>query len=475
MRIRSVLLLSKMFWHFIVRRVLGRGLLKSRSAQLSALLLVVLAFAGFCLMSFVIIRQYLGGTGLLDPILQVANASVGFWVLIVYTLIRVLFLKADELLRLSFSLPVTNKERTLAFTLFESSIVLCLTIFIFGAFSLSTVLLEGPQYIPKVLASIWFPAITAYLALSLGYFLLERLLLSVGLARLRGLLVPMVLALGLVLAFPYSTDLSNRIVDSYFSGQDFFAPPLVYASVQDDLGIWLAAGLFIAVSAAMLLLIVGAAPRSYVAVRRFFKVLPSWLAANKFGAYLLVLVRSFETTVAVAFMFIYTVFALLQNIVLPPFVLVLITFQGIYAYSNSEPLRKLTAYSGGILKNYLCLVGSQAVLFLALAVPTVTASQLQGTAFTTSLLIVGFCLGNILISTLIGIAFPPEKGNPFTVLMGVVLTVIVVMTVALGLNIFNLSMAANAVIFLLLNAVVVVYSLLGMKRMEMIARHEMAV
>jgi hypothetical protein len=474
MRTRSVLLLSKMFWHFIVRRVLGRGLLRSRSAQISALLLVLLAFAGFCFMSYVIIRQYLGGTGLLEPILQVANASVGFWVLIVYTLIRVLFLKADELMRLSFSLPVTNKERTLAFTLFESTIVLCLTVFIFGAFSLSTVILEGPQYIPKVLASIWFPAITTYLVLSLGYFLLERLLLFSGLARLRGLLVPMVLALGLALAFPYSTELSNRIVESYFYGQEFFAPPLVYAAVQEKYGLGAAAGLFVAASAALLLLIVVAAPRSYVAVRRFFKVLPSSLAGTKFGAYLLVLVRSFETTVAVAFMLIYTVFALLQNLVLPPFVLVLITFQGIYAYSNSEPLRRLSAYSGGPFRNYLCLVGSQAVLFLGIAVPTVAAAQLQGIAISTSLMIVGFCLGNILISTLIGIAFPPEKGNPFTVLMGVVLTLIVVMTVALGLNIFNLSMAVNALIFLLLNAVVVIYSILGMKRMEMINRNEMA-
>ncbi|WP_255771675.1 hypothetical protein [Pseudarthrobacter sulfonivorans] len=474
MRLRSVLLLSKMFWLFIVRRVLGRGLLRSRTAQLSALLLVLLAFAGFCLMSFVIIRQYLGGTGLLEPILQVANASVGFWVLIVYTLIRVLFLKADELLRLSFSLPVTNKERTLAFTLFESSIVLCLTVFIFGAFSLSTVLLEGPRYIPKVLAAIWFPAVTFYLVLSLGYFLLERLLLSVGLARLRGLLVPMVLALGLALAFPYSTELSNRIVESHFNGQVLAAPPLVFALIQGEHGIWLAAALFVAVSAVLLLLIVGAAPRSYVAVRRFFKVLPASLAATKFGAYLLVLVRSFETAVAVAFMFVYTVFAVLQNIVLPPFVLVLITFQGIYAYSNSEPLRRLATYPGTALRNYLCLVGSQAVLFLALAVPTVAAAQIQGIEFTTSLMIVGFCLGNILISTLIGIAFPPEKGNPFTVLMGVVLTVIVVMIVALGLNIFNLSMVMNLLIFVVLNAVVVIYSILGMKRLEMINRHEMA-
>jgi hypothetical protein len=122
MRLKSVVLLFRLFWLFIVRRVLGRGLLASAAARLSALFLVLAAFAGFNVLSYVVIRQYLGGTGLLEPVLQVANASVGFWVLIAYTLIRVLFMKADELLKLSFNLPVTNKERTLAFALFESSV-----------------------------------------------------------------------------------------------------------------------------------------------------------------------------------------------------------------------------------------------------------------------------------------------------------------------------------------------------------------
>lgn len=475
MRITSVLLLSKMFWQFILRRVLGRGVLRSRAARLSAALLVVFAFAGFCLMSYVIIRQYLGGTGLLDPVLQVANASVGFWVLIVYTLIRVLFLKADELLRLTFTLPVTNKERTLAFTLFESTIVLCLTVFIFGAFSLSTVLLEGASYIPKVLASIWLPAVSTYLAISLGYFLLERLLLVTGLARLRGLLVPMVLALALVLLFPYSTELSNRIVESYLYNNDVFAPPLVYAALQAHQGIWLAILVFLTSSTAFLALIVAAAPKGYVAVRRFFKVLPSGLARHRFGAYLLVLVRSFETTVAVSFLIIYALFTLLQNIVIPPFVLALITFQGIYAYSNSEPLRRMAVHTGKLSHNYLCLIGSQAVLFMAVAIPVVALSLFQGIEFTLILTIVGFCLSNILISTLIGIAFPPEKGNPFTVLIGVVLALIIIMIVALGLNIFNLSITINIVILALLNAAVVFYSILGMKRMELISRNEVAV
>ncbi|MDQ0029344.1 hypothetical protein [Arthrobacter bambusae] len=469
---KSVVLLFRLFWLFIVRRVVGRGLLASPAARLSAIFLLVAAFAGFSVLSYVVIRQYLGGTGLLEPVLQVANASVGFWVLIAYTLIRVLFMKADELLKLSFNLPVTNKERTMAFALFESSLVLLVTAFVFGAFSISTVLIEGTDYIPRVLASIWFPAISTYLLLSLGYYLLERALQAIGIARLRGLVVPMVLAIGLAVAFPQTNEQSSQIAESYVSGREYNAPILLYAKLQEDVGLWFSILVLLATSAAMIPAIVVTAPRNYVPMRRFFVVLPSWLAGRKFGVYILVLFRSFETMVAFSFILIYSVFAWFEHLVLPPYVLALITFQGVYAFSNSEPLRRMATYPGRTVANYLRLVGSQGVLLVVVGVPVIGLSVAQGVPFEACLPVLGFCLSNILISTLVGIAFPPEKGNPFTVIIGVLLTLVLVMIVALGLNVFNFEPITNTAIFTALNLLVVFYSILGMRRMERIARNE---
>lgn len=472
MRPKSVVLLFRLFWLFIVRRVVGRGLLAGPAARLSAALLLVAAFAGFNVLSYVVTRQYLGGTGLLEPVLQVANASVGFWVLIAYTLIRVLFMKADELLKLSFNLPVTNKERTMGFALFESSLVLLVTVFIFGAFSISTVLIEGTDYIPKVLASIWFPAISTYLLLSLGYYLLERALQALRIARLRGLVVPMVLAIGLAAAFPQTNEQSSQIAESYVSGREYNAPVLLYAKLLEDVGLWFSILVLLATSAALVQAIVAIAPRNYVPMRRFFVILPSRLAGHKFGVYILILFRSFETMVAFSFILIYSAFAWFEHLVLPPYALALITFQGVYAFSNSEPLRRIATYPGRTVANYLRLVGSQGVLLVVVGVPVVGLSLAQGVPLEACLPVLGFCVSNILISTLVGIAFPPEKGNPFTVIIGVLLTLILVMIVALGLNVLNFEPITNTAIFTALNLLVVFYSILGMRRMERIARNE---
>ncbi|MBT8161569.1 hypothetical protein KKI43_14125 [Arthrobacter sp. GN70] len=465
-------LLFRLFWIFILRRVLGRGLLASRTARISVLLLLVTAFAGFTLLSYVVIRQYFGGTGLLEPVLQAANVSVAFWALVTYVLIRVLFMKADELLKLSFSLPVTNKERTLAFGLFELSVVFVMMLFIFGAFSVSTVLVGGPPFIPKVLASIWFPAQTAYLLLSLGYYLLERALLTLRVSRLRSLIVPMVLGLGLVAIFPYTNEQSAQIAQSHVEGRDYWSPALSFALLQEKAGIWICSLVFLVTSAAIVGAIMAAAPKSYVPIRRFFILLPSWLAKHRFGVYILVMFRNFETTVAVLFVIIFSIFMWVYHLAFPPYVLALVTFQGIYAYSNSETLRRMVPFPGRTFANYLRLVGSQTVLLGVVAIPVLSLSLAQGISWDAIPHVAVFCLSNILISTLIGIAFPPEKGNPFTVLIGVVVTLTIVMIIALGLNIFNFHPAITAIIFILLNLLIVGYSIFGMQRLERIARHE---
>ncbi|WP_423183947.1 hypothetical protein [Arthrobacter sp. NyZ413] len=52
------------------------------------------------------------------------------------------------------------------------------------------------------------------------------------------------------------------------------------------------------------------------------------------------------------------------------------------------------------------------------------------------------------------------------------MTLTIVMIIALGLNIFNFHPAITAMIFILLNLLIVGYSIFGMQRLERITRHE---
>ncbi|WP_158864859.1 hypothetical protein [Leifsonia sp. AG29] len=138
----------------------------------------------------------------------------------------------------------------------------------------------------------------------------------------------------------------------------------------DAFGPALTAIAFLAIASLPVGAVLLVAPRSYVPMRRHVKVLPSGIAASRFGVHLLAVVRSFESGVAV------------------------------------------------------------------------------------------------LLTTLAGVAFPPERGNPFSVLVGVAVVAVTVGTVVLGVNIFSLPTPVTVGGMAALTAVAAAYSIYGIARIE---------
>lgn len=472
MRVRSVVILVRFFLVFLVRRVLSRGVLRSGSARWTAAVAVAGAFIGYCLLSVAVLRHMFGDAEYIAAILTSAGISTLFWVAVTYAIIRVLFLKADELVQLSFVLPVTNKERTLAFVLFEALIVMAALCGAFGGLAIACLVLIGPAALSLLLTSIAMPAISLYLWFSAGYLLFERVVSRWGLARLRGLLLPAALAGVLLLAFQGVNAQSEQFLRAFASDGQYFAPQLVYSWLAGTAGLVPAAAAFIGFCAIGVLLIQLVAPRSYVPVKRHFKVLPSWVAATRFGAYLLVLVRSFETGVVLLFTAIATVLVWVNGLEAPPFAVLLVTFQGVYAFSNSTSLRRIGPQAGRSIIEYSCLVGTQVLLLVVMAVPATLVSTASGLSPLTGAAIVGFGIANIILCSLVGIIFPPERGNPFSVLIGVLLMMVVVGTLAIGLNVFNLPAYANVAFIAVGALVAAAYGVYGMRQIERNQRRE---
>lgn len=110
---------------------------------------------------------------------------------------------------------------------------------------------------------------------------------------------------------------------------------------------------------------------------------------------------------------------------------------------------------------------------LALGAVLGTVYLVQGGQVSAILTVFGFGLVSIVMTNLVGIIFPPEKGNPFSVVIGVILLLSVVATFALGLNMFGLSTEVNVVIIAVLLGFAVFFSVLGISRNEKGVRHEM--
>lgn len=450
----------------MVRKVISRGLLATRAARIIALAVVICAFAGYCALSVAVLKEMFGGSEFVEPILISASLSTLFWLAVAYTIIRVLFLKADELLELSYSLPVTNKERTLAFALFEACIILLTLCTAFGGLGVASLIIAGPGAAGTLMTGIVMPAITLYLLVSVGYLLLERVLLATGLSRLRGIVVPAILGVGLAVAFRIVSEQSEAFLASYMAERQYWAPQLGYLRLAEIAGPIAATAAFLAFCGALVCAAFAAAPRRYVAMKRHFRVLPARLASSRFGAHVLVIVRSFETSVAVVLSSLITVLLFINGFDGPPYAILLVTFQGVYAYANSEPLRRTAAVGSRPLTEYACLIGGQVTLLALVAVPASALTASVGVSPGATLSVFGLGVANICVTTLAGIAFPPERGNPFSVVVGLVLTVLVIGIIMLAINLFGFPPAITVVSVLLLSMVTAAYSIYGISRVD---------
>ncbi len=474
MSIHSIGLLVRFLFLFIVRRVFGRGVLRTPAVRWTIAVGLAVAFVGYCLLSYSVLRDLIAGEDLLATLLSTLAIVVPLWVLVVFTVIRVLFLRADALMRLTFALPATGRERTIAFTVFESLIVGVALTVVFGAFVIASIAIDGPGLLPPVLVLLVLPALTCYLLLSIGYLTFERLLAALGLSRARGLLIPSVLAIALVVMFQVTTVQTQDFLVATTTGREWMSPQLVYSWLADRYGPLAAVAAGAGVVAIALVTIAVVAPRSYSPMLRHIRLFRPRRLTSRVAVNLLAQVRSFETDIVLLFVAVVTVALVVTGTEAPPFAVLMLTFQGVYAFAGADPIRRMVPKTSGPFGDYLSMVLAQAVVFVAASVPVVAVATIQGIDPSLSAIIIGAGLANIILTTTVGIAFPAENGNPFSVLIGVAVMLVVVGTIALAVSAIELPAVVTIAVVLLLCTTAAILGVTGIARIERHRRHEMA-
>ncbi|KNY05368.1 hypothetical protein [Microbacterium sp. GCS4] len=460
---------------FLVRRVLRHGVLRVPAIRALLVAVVVIALGGALTFGVVTLRSIITDPELLRPLLRVAGTAVPMWTLALFTVVRVLFLRSNDLVELTYCLPVTNRARTIGFMLFEAALVGAGTAVILGALVVGALSIGGIGILDDIVTCLVMPSVISYLLASALYLALERGLLRLRLARLRSFLVPVILAGSLIALSVVTTAQSERVLFAAVDrGPEHFAVQLLFADLAETLGPVVATVAWLAIVAVLVALILVVNPRSFEPTRRF-AIAPRLFGSSEFGAYVAAHLRPIETMTVYGLVLGGSYALLLLDIELPPFLLVACTVSAVYAHVSTAPLRAIGPRRHGLLVRYLLIVAPQATALVLCAVPIGVMSALTGIDVVTILAVVGFALSNIVVLTLAGIAFPPEKGNPFSVIVGIVTTGIVTGTLLLGTDLLGLPTGVSVVSLLVISAAAVGLSLLGMQKIERTERHEVDV
>jgi hypothetical protein len=117
---------------------------------------------------------------------------------------------------------------------------------------------------------------------------------------------------------------------------------------------------------------------------------------------------------------------------------VLLVFQGVYAYVGTRSLRRLPNFTISPAAEFAMLVLSQILVIAVLSLPIVVGSLFAGIGFVEVVKVFLICASTIVSATLVGIALPPERDNPFSVFVGLAVATVIMATLGLIVGVLSL-------------------------------------
>ncbi|WP_432137075.1 hypothetical protein [Streptomyces sp. bgisy154] len=456
-RIKQSAVLARMLLVFFRRRVLRAGVLRSAPVRVFTIGAAVLLLGAMCTAAYYFLRPLADEAAVWHLLFNTSTVSLLLWVQIAFLLVKVLFINAEGMLQLSYQLPVTNRERSTAFLLYEAAMTVIVAAAGLVSLCVSALIILGPSATGYITASIILPVVLTYLALSVLYQLLTRIWMLLGLSRMAGILN--VLVLFTALAY-YSTQMTPMIQDvagAYLDKRTEYTWVTSVSWAWNTHGPWLTLAATAAISAALVALAFTLAPNQHVRQSRYLKLPGSLLLRRILGPYDWCLLRSAQTVAAAAMAVAVFAYLLIAKPDMNPlWGLAALSFGGLYQFTATQPLRLLPGTQEGAWKVYLRLIRAQLVLLTVFAVPALTlTTAIHPDRLLSSATALASCLGGAVMTTCISIVFPAEKDNPLSVFLGLSVVAIVAALTVIGLGLLSLppwavmaSLAAAAIAFI---------------------------
>lgn len=472
MRPYPTLLLARMLLRFFSRRVLSFGALRSRALRWLAGAGCVALSAVCSLAAYRFLEPVAGRPDVWSLLFQLVTVSVVLWVQVAFLFVKVLFLNAEGMLQLTFQLPLTTKERIGALLVYESVMVAVVTTVGSGAVCVAAVLLLGVQAVPLLVEAVVLPTAVTYLVLTVVHLALGCIL---GVLRARRIapIICLLVQFGLLVTYAGQVEqLSSDIATAHLSGRDGVVWVGALHTFRDRHG-WVAMGLAaVAVMTVLVLAVLALTPRHHVPQSRYLP-LPARGRGGLWLAYDLCLVRSSHTLLTSVVALAALISLCLRPVINPLWGLSLSSMAGLYHFAATEPLRVIELDRGRPWLVYGRLIRGQLMLLMALGTPSVVVVELVTTeTFGATVQALAGCVGGVLLATTIGVLFPAEHDNPFSVFIGLSLAAVVLGIVGVGVGIVQLPERAVQACLLAALAVSVWYGVLGVGISERRRRHE---
>ena len=475
MRYMNVLLLFRFYCTFIARRVLTRRVLASGWARAGFVAVGLATLGILTLAAYAFLRSHAHERGVMHLLLNLASLSAVLWVLIAFMFTKILFLKSERMLSLTFQLPVTGRERALALLLFEAVTVCAIVAVLFTSSIIPVLVLYGFSAVAPTLWALVFPVLSAYVLLNSGYMAMMRVLSTIRLERSRTLILLVVVALMSALYYGRVVEDTIAIANAYGSGAPVWSPPLAFTYLADVHGWYASVALFVVVFVAGAALSVALTAPSYVPSQSNVPIpLGPLVRIPGIGPQIALHIRSSEWILAAILSLVLGSVLISTSLAPAPLACGLLVLNGIGSYAFVHKCSWIRPHSvrRSLLVQYGSLIGAQLFALLPIVMILAVASLVAGAELrSTSFAAVGVLAGLIAMNA-VGILFPPERDNPFSMTVGLAVFLAFSVLGILGVAALDLSGGVLALFSVVTLAFIVSISIVGMSINDQRSRYE---
>ncbi|WYJ97551.1 hypothetical protein DOK67_0001860 [Enterococcus sp. DIV0212c] len=472
MRLTKVISLFKLFYLFFVRKVTNIGLLKKKMFRV-LLLFIIVSLVSVVTIGIYLFLNEIGNQKLqAELILDVYTGNILMWTSIIFIFLKVLFMKSNQFLQMTFQLPVKNQERNTALLLFELVLSMICILLVSSGVVIAFIMKYQWIYIAKIFANVFFTSITIYLILQLIFSLLSWCVIVLHLQKFKTL-IQFFSLLSIVAIFfvCYPIVIDNMLIN-YLDKIRNENVLLGYSFILKQTNFFVTSLVFLLISFCLAVGILFIPNNEYITDNKNLPLKIKINKVNMFKLYFLCLYRNIENYSYMMISLTIYLYLLLFTNIQASLAFLIPTIVGIYLFIQTENIRwYYSKKEYNVFWDYFNLIFSQYLFLSIVSSPFVLVELLFKKNVKE---IFSFCFVlflSILLFTLIGILFPPKRENPFSVFVGFVVVITITFVLAVILLIFNWSAIVNGLIMLLLIIITIYYSLNGLKKLQEDIRH----
>ncbi|MBU8792561.1 hypothetical protein KM885_17745 [Oceanobacillus caeni] len=121
MKLKNIFNLQKLYFLFILRRILSVGILKEKIFKAFIFIATIVTIT----VTTVFLYNFLDDTDVSEQInfiyfiIKMQGVNIIVWTMIIFVFTRIIFLKKGDFLKITNQLPITHNERNSSFIIFE--------------------------------------------------------------------------------------------------------------------------------------------------------------------------------------------------------------------------------------------------------------------------------------------------------------------------------------------------------------------